>query len=64
MDLTQALGSAFRATGVEVDWPVFGAGMIYSPPDPPPIPKPRYALLSLLSPSVETLNILTLGVVI
>ena len=35
-DLTQALGSAFRAIGVEVDWPVFGDGMVYSPPDPPP----------------------------
>ncbi|XP_063947575.1 uncharacterized protein LOC135152049 [Daucus carota subsp. sativus] len=35
-DLTQTLGSAFRAIGVEVDWPVFGDGMVYSPPDPPP----------------------------
>ncbi|XP_063946016.1 uncharacterized protein LOC135151483 [Daucus carota subsp. sativus] len=35
-DLTQALGSAFRATGVEVDWPVFGDGMVSRPPDPPP----------------------------
>ena len=30
-DLTQALGSAFRAFGVEVDWSVFGAGMVYRP---------------------------------
>ncbi|XP_063936100.1 uncharacterized protein LOC135147178 [Daucus carota subsp. sativus] len=35
-DLTQALGSSFRFIGVEVDWPVFGEGMVYSPPDPPP----------------------------
>ena len=35
-DFTKALGSAFRAIGVEVDWPVFGDGMVYSPPDPPP----------------------------
>ena len=32
-DLTQALGTAFRATGVDVEWPVFGADMIYPPPD-------------------------------
>ena len=35
-DLTQALGSAFQAQGVTVQWPVFGAGMQYPPPDSPP----------------------------
>ena len=35
-NLTQALRSAFRATGVEVVWPVFGADMVYPPPDLPP----------------------------
>lgn len=34
-DLTQALSSAFRASSVEVEWPVFGAGMVYPPPDSP-----------------------------
>ena len=68
-DLTQALGSAFRATGVEVDWPVFGAGMVYRPPDylhPRTVIllTSRYALVSLLSPLMGTLNIASLGVVI
>ena len=35
-DLTQALDTAFRATGVDIEWPVFGAGMPYPPPDSPP----------------------------
>ncbi|XP_074351975.1 uncharacterized protein LOC141691132 [Apium graveolens] len=35
-DLTRALGTAFRATGVEVDWLVFGADSVYPPPDTPP----------------------------
>ena len=36
VDLTAALGSAFQAQGVTVQWPVFGAGMQYPPPDSPP----------------------------
>lgn len=36
-DLSEALGSAFRASGVEVDWPVFGAGAVYPPLDTPPV---------------------------
>ena len=35
-ELTQALGTAFRATGVDVEWPVFGADMIYPPADSSP----------------------------
>ena len=35
-DLTQALGTAFRATGVDIEWPVFGAGMAYPPADSSP----------------------------
>ena len=35
-DLTQALGTAFRATGVDVEWPVFGADMVYPPADSSP----------------------------
>ncbi|KAK1378176.1 hypothetical protein POM88_024920 [Heracleum sosnowskyi] len=35
-DLTQALGTAFRATGVDVAWPDFGADSVYPPPDTPP----------------------------
>ncbi|KAK1394370.1 hypothetical protein POM88_013426 [Heracleum sosnowskyi] len=35
-DLTQALGTAFRATGVDVVWPDFGVGSVYPPPDTPP----------------------------
>ena len=35
-DLTQALSTAFRVTGVDIEWPVFGAGMPYPPPDSPP----------------------------
>ena len=31
-DLTQALGTAFRATGVDIEWLVFGADMVYPPP--------------------------------
>ena len=36
LDLTQALGTAFRATVVDIEWPVFGADMPYPPPDSPP----------------------------
>ena len=35
-DLTQALGTAFQFTGVDVQWPVFGEGHHYPPPDTPP----------------------------
>ena len=35
-DLTQALGTAFRATGVDVEWPMFGADMNYPPADSSP----------------------------
>ena len=35
-DLTGALAAAFGATGVDVQWPVFGAGSVYPPPDTPP----------------------------
>ncbi|KAK1393581.1 hypothetical protein POM88_012637 [Heracleum sosnowskyi] len=35
-DLTQALGTAFRATGVDIVWPDFGADSVYPPPDTPP----------------------------
>ncbi|KAK1375282.1 hypothetical protein POM88_031475 [Heracleum sosnowskyi] len=35
-DLTQALGTAFRATGVDIAWPVFGMDSVYPPPDTPP----------------------------
>ncbi|XP_074368588.1 uncharacterized protein LOC141708728 [Apium graveolens] len=31
-----ALGTAFRATGVEVDWPIFGVDSVYPPHDTPP----------------------------
>ncbi|KAL8120874.1 hypothetical protein AgCh_017884 [Apium graveolens] len=34
-DLTQALGTAFRATGVDIQWPVFGEDSVYPPPDTP-----------------------------
>lgn len=35
-DMTEALGVAFQATGIEVHWPVFGAHAQYPPPDSPP----------------------------
>ena len=35
-DLTGALSAAFGATGVNVQWHVFGAGSVYPPPDTPP----------------------------
>ena len=35
-DLTQALGTAFRATGVDVEWLVFGADMVFPPADSSP----------------------------
>ena len=37
-DLTQALGTAFRATGVDIQWPVFGEDSMYLPPDTPDTP--------------------------
>ena len=47
-DLTGALSAAFGATGVNVQWPVFGAGSVYPPPDTPPqrviLPTTRYTL--------------------
>ncbi|KAK1401630.1 hypothetical protein POM88_001235 [Heracleum sosnowskyi] len=35
-DFTQALSAAFRATGVDIAWPTFGADYVYPPPDTPP----------------------------
>lgn len=35
-DMTHALGVAFQATGIEVQWLVFGAHAQYPPPDSPP----------------------------
>ncbi|KAL8100943.1 hypothetical protein AgCh_032989 [Apium graveolens] len=35
-DLTQALGIAFRATWVDIQWPIFGEDSVYPPPDTPP----------------------------
>ncbi|KAL8092098.1 hypothetical protein AgCh_034402 [Apium graveolens] len=37
-DLTQALGTAFRATSVDIQWPVFGEDSVYPPPDTPYTP--------------------------
>ena len=37
-DLTQALGTVFRATGVDIQWPVFGEDSVYPPPDTPDTP--------------------------
>ena len=36
VDLTSALAAIFGATGVDVQWPVFVAGLVYPPPDTPP----------------------------
>ncbi|KAL8125965.1 hypothetical protein AgCh_013312 [Apium graveolens] len=37
-DLTKALGTAFRATGVDIQWPIFGEKSMYPPPDTPDTP--------------------------
>ncbi|KAL8097852.1 hypothetical protein AgCh_030821 [Apium graveolens] len=37
-DLTQALGTAFRATFVNIQWPVFGEDSMYPPPNTPNTP--------------------------
>ena len=35
-ELTLALGTAFRGLGVGIQWPTFGEGSVYPPPDTPP----------------------------
>ena len=35
-ELTLALGTAFRGLGVDIQWPTFGEGSVYPPPDTPP----------------------------
>ncbi|KAL8088477.1 hypothetical protein AgCh_038304 [Apium graveolens] len=37
-DLTHALGTAFRSTEVEIQWPEFGEGSVYPHPDTPDTP--------------------------
>ncbi|KAL8126647.1 hypothetical protein AgCh_013778 [Apium graveolens] len=37
-DLIQALGTAFRATRVDIQWPVFGEDSVYPPLDTPETP--------------------------
>ena len=37
-DLTQALETAFRATRVDIQWPVFGEDSVYPPSDTPDTP--------------------------
>ena len=35
-ELTQALGTAFRGLGANIQWPVYGEDSAYPPPDTPP----------------------------
>ena len=34
--LTLALGTAFRGLGADIQWPIYGEGSVYPPPDTPP----------------------------
>lgn len=35
-ELTLALGTAFRGLGANIQWPTYGEGSVYPPPDTPP----------------------------
>ena len=34
-ELTKALGTAFRGLGADIQWPIYGEGSVYPPPDTP-----------------------------
>ena len=35
-ELPQALGTAFSGLGADIQWPIYGEGSVYPPPDTPP----------------------------